>query len=100
MNRELSRRLKDENLRKTVEVTQLTVLDIRDLERYKHRLEQGENTLHQFVNCRSIRDPTYRSDFGSVISDYLPAKHREAVQNECLNKVFERVNKLFFETGL
>jgi hypothetical protein len=97
LNREFKKRLKNSRLRASVRIQNLTVLNIQTLEVMKQNLINKEATLEQCVNFRNVRDPKYKHDFGSLISENFELMNKtDEETNAIYSNVFSRATGRFF----
>ncbi len=89
--------LKRRSTRHSVQISQLTVLNISTLEMLKPHIIDGEVTLEQCLSSRNYRDANYRTHFKFFVSEHFDLRRKtDKESDEQFSKVFDRVRGSFF----
>jgi len=97
LNREFVERLKKSDIRGSVRIANLAILNIETIETLKSHITLGEITLEQCLNARKHRDPDYKNDFTSfVYSNFDLRRKIDEEMQSTLSHVFHRTAHRFF----
>lgn len=95
LNDDFNKSLKQ--VRSSVGVSNLTVIDVQTLEELRPHLINGTPTFEQCINSRNYRDPEYKSHFADFVSDNFDLAHKtDEHTDSAIEAVFGRSKRLFF----
>lgn len=85
------------HVRSSVNLSNLTVIDIQTLEELRPHLMSGTPTFEHCINARNYRDPEYKQHFADFVSTNFKLKNKVDKETKAIvDAVFERSKRLFF----